>query len=250
MTIEAFDSDLSAVSRTDALLDAIAAGTPPADDPVAVALGAWLAELGGSPVDTPAIALHRRSMRRRARRTAAGAALAGLVIAGAGTAAALPGTPLHRALFGTSRDAGRPVEQPTEQKGGDADGHSAAPVPVTSSPAEDQSTAHHATRPDPSPSSVTVFRPSGDAPAPDVPPMKRQPASDDGTAAEPQTSPRVTEPEDTTAPATPHTPSTVLESAPTPEPTSSGSQDSGSSAATGSSEPSTPPATGASEGSS
>lgn len=248
MTIEAFDSDLSAVGETDALLDAIAAGEPPADDPIALALGAWLTELGGSPIVTPAIAPHGRSGRRHARRTAVGAAVVGLLIAGAGTAAALPGTPLHRALFGTGREAGRPSERPTGQDDADANGRSAVPVPLTSTLPEEQPTAHHESRPDPTRSSVTVSWPGGNEAAPNASGTAQESASD-ATAPQPWTSPKAPEPEDSAASATSDKASTASERASNPEPTTSGSQDGGSSGAESSSEGPATPVASASDGS-
>jgi hypothetical protein len=108
--------DFAAVASDEALVDALAAGWATGDlHPVESLLGIWRDELDGvatSEIHTTtallATPVDARDDRRwyRTRRGAAGAAaVAVLFAASTGVAAALPGSPVHRALFGSSSTA-------------------------------------------------------------------------------------------------------------------------------------------------
>jgi hypothetical protein len=106
--------DFAAIALDDEFLDALAAGDAPTatDGSVDMLLVAWRDELSDA-VPTPTLVLPTQRdgagdaidrLRVRRRRGAAGAAALVVVFAAStGVAAALPGNPLHRALFGDSR---------------------------------------------------------------------------------------------------------------------------------------------------
>lgn len=98
-TAAAGSGDFAAVTASDAWLDAVSRSEPPPGDPLAAALADWLAELSA---DYTAIPVPRRVARRSVSGAAAFAA-AVVLFAGAGTAAAVPGSPIHDVIFGHAR---------------------------------------------------------------------------------------------------------------------------------------------------
>lgn len=90
-------AELAAISASDAWLDEVSRGQPRTADPLAESLTEWL---HGLDIEYQPSALPTPRRRSRTGRSAVAAAAAIALLAGAGTAAATPGNPLHRVLFG------------------------------------------------------------------------------------------------------------------------------------------------------
>lgn len=110
MTDDRFhDDDLAGINHTDDWLDDVHRRRPPARDPLARALSSWLDDIDRDNTMHPAHTGVTQIRSDRRRRAVVGSIAAFALIACAGTAAAAtPGSPIHRALFG------QPTSSPTK----------------------------------------------------------------------------------------------------------------------------------------